>query len=334
MTTPAARGECLACTMRYILLPGKICGFIPVGSVCPHTNRNVPCSIFMKSKQKNLGLTWLLVLMADCAGLIFLGFQASGFSKMEVLSEALTYLTCANALFCAFRKCPIFILELNGLSRIIRDSSQYGFPELITVSTSKLIRRVSGILTICCFLCFLFFTIMKLEDFARHANLIEIREVLTTIGMVTGGFSFGTLVNQLWIKILLMSRICRTANLQLKEILSQRVAEPFRVTEGSVAKMSRLYAAILRNQKESSRYLNPGMTFSLCLVCANFILAFYLIIGSEINKSFQFTLQLKTYLLILVMVLILLMQQLLDNAVSTFLSNNLLLVIFEVNVAI
>lgn len=302
--------ECLACTLNPILLPGRLLGFMPVKPICKHLYKTATATKFIKSNtSKYLRSLWIFLMTATSLCYVWLVLQSTGPRKLETLSEALNCWNSTHVLLCTFFQTHVFVLELNGLSEIIRNT---GSTRLLTAQTTRWIRRFCIRLEVVIYALF----VVQLATAATSMEF-DMNGVLNLIGVDVGQICFFAIISQIWTKIFLMKKIFKTFHMEIRQALVWKIAPNL---ESEIQKVSKLQMSIVRNYEECSRFLSPGMVIGQLIILGNLIVAFYTMVRTCSNTSGYYKintqLEVRTYILIVDMIAMYASQQRLEDVVS------------------
>lgn len=304
MAKEAEENRCLACTLNPVLAPGRVGGFMPIISTC--NSRDRPAS-FRKSEQlQTFGFFWLLVMLAISVCYIWIIWETSGFLQLQSISEALNCWNATTVLVFGFINSEALILELNGLSAIIKERKS-----LLTRCTEKFIRRLS-FFVISSQYAVLFVSLYKMAGDFKTTT----KGVLSIMSLVAGGTCLSIIYTQSCMKIFLIKKLISTFHGQMKETLLRRNAD----VKGDVQKFVRMQCALVRNYRESARFWSPGLATCILLTAGNLIFGFYIMVGavsdSVARASYNIELEMRIYYLIAGVVVYCFAQQLLEESVS------------------
>lgn len=307
--------RCLACALNPIVLPGLLFGFMPIVATCPHLDKRVTEPSFRKSAtHEQLGKLWVSASILTATSYLIMILQASGFYRLQLMSEFLTCVTSTCVLFLGFKKTNVAVLEMNGLCTMVTNN------RLLSDPNFQRIRTIS-IVTVVIF--YSLFLLMLTNIFALPFNT---RNFFHASGTITGGIAIMTIFSLLWLKMIVMINMFGTLNLRVKRMLTPRVsvAAVFQKSRSVVADIEeavRAYSAISRNYRECHRFWNPTFAISVTISCGNLVLGFYIMaIGLDTPSAdyrSHVMLQMRISAVILELVLVHVTQQWLEDVVST-----------------
>lgn len=311
--------ECVVCALNPILCPGRLLGFVPVISTCPHVEKTATSQIFRKAKaQKYLQVLWMFVMAASSVGYIWLVARTqSGIAQR--LTEMINCLNNTSVVVFTIRHVDILLIELNGLACIVNNRQLYNLDKLVTNSIIKFVRGFSIIMITICYSVYATLFVYVLNDGFEW----NMEKMLYVTGISAGGLCTATAYIQLWSKMFLIMDIHKTSFAQIKKALQKSLLLTPGELEDCLEKAIRVQMAMVRNYKECAQFWNPSMVYSQVFGCGILIVGFYVMITTTLQSrsdgSFGIQVQLHTAFLIMAMISIHGSHDWLENVVSTVL---------------
>lgn len=303
--------RCLVCTIKSILVPGLLFGFMPITATCPHLDKTADFPKFCESSiQGKLGKYVLLASIVANACQFYLAVEAKGVDRLQLLSETLAGLNGTVSTALGYKNTKILVLELNGLYLIIQNGR-------FATSRMRTIRKLCTAFPSNLAIMMLVYVVLILKSGLNFHNTIHV------LGFFFGSCGVSLLLALLWFKMLIMIMILQQFNLKIKELLTQCVTDisvdGIHRRETLVLKISkiiRLYSLIIRNYKLCEQYLSPGHTVCIPMAGGTLILNFYIMAVSAGDFTSNILLQLRSGPVLLGIIGLQFTQQYLQGLVS------------------
>lgn len=283
---------------------------MPVKPTCEHLDKNATVASFTVPKlSKYCRLIWLLLMASTSVCYFWLVLRSCGYSQHKTLSKALNCWNNLNVLICGFCHTNDLVVELNGLAEIIRNEES---TQLLTAAAKRWIKAFSVIVLTVMYSFFAvhIVTIVAVSQFG-------IDEIVILIGVGCGQIGYFTIFIQLYVRIILVKKIFKTLHAEIKQELRWSEDESL---ENTVRKLAKIQMGMVRNFRQSSKILSPGMVYGQLLILGNLILAFYIMVRTWTSPpddyEFNVQLEVRTYIWILYMIAMYVTQQGLEDVVS------------------
>lgn len=152
MALNEASSDCVVCTFRVIFFLASLCGSFVIDASCPHSKRPTTVQIFTKST--NSVLFSLLFILPIILSTVYYFYDLSCTKNNQwgvifKLSIILENIAALGLSIQGLVNCNKMLVQLNGLTLLIRNRKYYGFDTFLTNQLSEhLIKRRRALISI------------------------------------------------------------------------------------------------------------------------------------------------------------------------------------------